>query len=248
MGRNRFEDQIKDKLAQREITPPAGSWEKLSGQLNSEKKKHAPLLWWTGIAATLLGAILIAGIVYNRNPIENTPNLVETPVEIEMEDEKVLIIEQELASEENIVTGSHGTDGISTPLKEETSQPVNQIKENTLIAGVKKENSPGSNEIEKTENNEEISRKLEEIIAQVSLEDGIAGNPTNDEIDALIYKAAREISLERKDINSRGTVNAGDLLFAVEMELEESFREKVFELLKEGYLKAKTAVANSNYP
>ncbi|HSP40854.1 MAG TPA: hypothetical protein VLN46_05425, partial [Gillisia sp.] len=87
----------------------------------------------------------------------------------------------------------------------------------------------------------------EEIIAEVSRKEGVAGIPTNNEIDALLYKAASEISLERRNISSTGTVDAGDLLFAVEMELEESFREKVFDILKESYLKARTAVANRNY-
>lgn len=245
MGRQGFEDQIKDKLAKREITPSAGSWEKLSGQLNSEEKKQSPIFWWIGIAATVLGAILIAGMVYNSNPATATPGLVEAPVEVEIEDKREPIIEEAIAAEENIVPASPKKVVPSTP-KKETKQ-VKKLPEKILIAEVKKENLPVSNENVNAPTDEKISRKLEEIIAEVSLKDGGAGNPTNNEIDALLYKAASEISFERRNIHSTGTVDAGDLLFAVEMELEESFREKVFDILKESYLKARTAVANRNY-
>ena len=39
MGRHKFEDQFREKLTQREITPSSSSWEKLSGQLDSAEKK-----------------------------------------------------------------------------------------------------------------------------------------------------------------------------------------------------------------
>ena len=88
MGRNKFEDQIKEKFVHREITPSAGSWDKLSGQLHSEEKKKTFSLWWIGIAATILGAIFIAGFVYNSNFDIHSPGIVETPVEVKLEDNK----------------------------------------------------------------------------------------------------------------------------------------------------------------
>lgn len=245
MGRQGFEDQIKDKLSEREIKPSSGSWEKLSGQLNSEEKKQSPIFWWIGIAATLLGAILIAGMVYNNNPATETPGLVEAPVEVELGDKKEQIIEESIAAEENIVLVPPKKTIPSTPNKE--TKQVKKLPEKILIAQVKKEDLPVNNENVNAQTDEKISRKIEEIIAEVSLKDGGAGNPTNNEIDALLYMAASEISFERRNINSIGTVDAEGLLFAVEMELEESFRDKVFDILKESYLKARTAVANRNY-
>lgn len=248
MGRHKFEDQLKEKFSQREINPSAGSWEKLSGKLNAEGNQPKPLIWWMGIAATLVGAILISGLVYNINYQPDAPVIVETPANIDSEDKIEPFKEQNQVLEEDSEKGSQQKDVQSTPIKENIPQPVKQFHNKTLLAEVKNEDVQLGDDETIVHNEDKISQKLEEIIAEVSLKDGVAGNPTNDEIEALLYKAASEISVERRNISSSGTVDAGDLLFAVETELEESFREKVFELLKEGYLKARTAVANRSYP
>lgn len=250
MGRHKFEDQFKDKLSKREITPSAGGWDKLSGQLNSEGEKPKPLFWWIGIAATLLGAIFIAGLIYNNNPETNNPGLVETPVKIESEDKNESFEEGNgFVPEEVIVEASPKKADTSTLLKEKASQSqqLKHAPENSIIAEVEKESLPVSNENVIVVNDEKISRKLEEIIAEVSMKDGVAGDRTNDEIEALLFKAASEISQEKRSISYAGTVDSRDLLFAIEMELEETFREKVFDILKESYLKARTAVANRSY-
>ena len=90
-----------------------------------------------------------------------------------------------------------------------------------------------------------IQSKLEEIIAAAAKNDEIS----EDEVDILLAEAASEISRERNlNIYASGNeINANALLAEVEDEIYQSFRAKVFEVLKEGYLKAKTAVANRNY-
>lgn len=245
MGRHSFEEKIKEKLSQREITPSAGSWEKISGQLNSENKKPAPMFWWIGIAATLIGGLFIAGMLYLK-PATEAPGIVENPVEdFSKDDQTEPFIEQELVVEDN----NKGTEDVKENPIERNIQPTAQLRGKGLVAEANGKNIPEKSDDILAEKEEiKISRKIEEIIADVSSKEDNAENPTYDEIDALLYKAASEISMERKSINSEGRVDAGDLLFAVEMELEESFREKVFELLKEGFLKARTAVANRSYP
>ena len=59
--------------------------------------------------------------------------------------------------------------------------------------------------------------------------------------------AAARISMEKPVYITGETVDADSLLWDVEMEMDQSFREKVFDIMKEGYLKARTAVANRNY-
>ena len=87
--------------------------------------------------------------------------------------------------------------------------------------------------------------KLEEVIAEAAKNDKIS----EDEVDVLLAEAASELSRERnlKSYTSTNTINANALLAEVEDEIYQSFKAKVFEVLKEGYLKAKTAVANRNY-
>lgn len=72
---------------------------------------------------------------------------------------------------------------------------------------------------------------------------------SEDEVDALLAQAASEISRGRKSqfYSSNYEISANALLAEVEDEIYQSFKAKVFEVLKEGYLKAKTAVANRNY-
>jgi len=71
---------------------------------------------------------------------------------------------------------------------------------------------------------------------------------TDAEVDKLLEEAARRISLERYSKNyAAGKIDPQDLLLDVEFELDNSFRDKIFDMLKEGYSKAKTAVANRNY-
>jgi hypothetical protein len=248
MGRHKIEDQFKEKLSAREINPSAGSWEKLSGQLDSEGKNPRPVFWWIGIAATLLGAILIAGIVYYNETATEGPAMVDAPVEVRKEEStNGLHMEEAIVAEENMVHDSVMKDELPSVKKEKILVQEKNLHGETIIAEVKEENiHPGTEEII-THNDAQISKKLEEIIAEVSMQDELGVDPTYDEIEALLYKAASEISMERNMLSPTGTVDAGDLLFAVEMELEESFREKVFDILKENYLKARTAVANRNF-
>lgn len=249
MGRNKFEDQIRTRLSEREITPSEESWEKLSGQLSSEDKKRGPKLWWLGIAATILGAVFIAGMIYNNNPEIDGPGVVETPVEIKNDVIKEYNNVQKPATEVNIASDSPAKKDQLVQPKNGNFNPVENIRQNTSsIAEIKSENLKPEDEDLLDLNEDKISKKLEEIIAEISSSGGAPGDVTYDEVDALLYKAASEISMERTISGSTGTVNADDLLFAVEMELEESFREKVFELLKESFQKARTAVANRNYP
>ena len=247
MGRNKFEDQIKRKIGDREIIPSAGSWEKLSGQLNSEESKKGFSLWWVGVAVTILGAIFIAGFVYNSDPQIDSPGIVETPVQ-EIQKNIENITEKEPVNKKNAIASQIEKEENKILPEKQNTQIIKKKDQENIIAGLNEQESPGKIEVFDGNENLKISQKLEELIAEAFLKDQIEGEQDMNEIDALLYKAASEISLERMNTSTSGTVDAGDLLFAVEMELEESFREKVFDILKEGYLKARTAVANRNYP
>ncbi|UJH92743.1 hypothetical protein LZ575_10010 [Antarcticibacterium sp. 1MA-6-2] len=120
-----------------------------------------------------------------------------------------------------------------------SEEQIAAIEDVEIQKEVKKEISTAETEI--------LPQRLEEVIAEVSSEVNSHGDMTEAEVDALLYKAAAEISLQRERESFSRNVDATALLMEVEMDLEQGFREKVFDILKEGYLKARTAVANRNF-
>lgn len=252
MARQQFEDRFRDSLEQREIKPSTGSWEQLAGRLDASEKKPTPIFWWIGIAATIVGGILIYSLVFTFNSNINSPGMVNAPSEEvfqekgEGEQEKIMIASEELVeeivestnkpSEEKMVQSKTQITKVAAPSQSFiASAETKEVEEEKSLTPVET----------KTPEELRFRSKLEEVIAEVSANEN--KDATDAEIDALLYNAAGEISLEQNRDYLTGSIDAGDLLFDVEMELEQSFREKVFDLLKEGYSKARTAVANRSY-
>ena len=90
-----------------------------------------------------------------------------------------------------------------------------------------------------------LDDKVNEVLNQVILmeEDKIA--VTDAEVDSLLRNAQRELITNNQFTDQYG-VNAADLLAGVEEELDQSFRDQVFEKLKQGFVKVRTAVADRN--
>ena len=68
---------------------------------------------------------------------------------------------------------------------------------------------------------------------------------TDAEVDSLLHKAQEDI-LRQRLFNRDNTVDAMALLTEVEEELDQSFRDQIFQSLKAGFLKVRTAVADRN--
>ncbi|MFK7811850.1 MAG: hypothetical protein AB8B59_05100, partial [Maribacter sp.] len=68
---------------------------------------------------------------------------------------------------------------------------------------------------------------------------------TEAEVDDLLRNAQEEIFRDEL-FNRNGSVDALALLNEVETELDKSFRDQIFESLKTGFLKVRTAVADRN--
>lgn len=266
MGRHKFEDQFREKLTQREITPSSNSWEKLSGQLDSAEKKKGFSLWWIGIAATLLGAVFIAGLVYNNTQPGETPVVVTPAKEID----ETRSITDPLESTKNLSEGiateyesKKGKPSVknnkatnvkpkrNTVLAEKSPATINaEGKMNTQIAYTA---SPDVNEVAGTEEEEKtlqndpaIASEINNILAEIALLEKNNESVEEDEINALLARAASQISKNRQEMYASEKIDAEALLWDVEMDMEESFREKIFEVMKEGFQKARTAVANRN--
>jgi len=247
MGQLKFEKDFSEKLTKRKIEPKAGNWEELSARLNSEEKSKRPIFWWIGIAATLVGGILIFSILFNK-PISETPVIVNAPAEEILKEE----IESQQISFENPASEE------VTELEKASVKPVKNIfskKEplaNTQLASRGNAQESSKKENDQTQKDPDLMKETkisgipEEVIVEASSKENKTGKITDAEVEALLAEALTKIKGDRSAKSVSENIDANSLLLDVEMELEQSFREKVFDVLKEGYFKAKTAVVNRN--
>lgn len=251
MGQLKFERKFREKLNEREIEPKSGSWEALSARLDSEEKKKNPIFWWIGIAATIIGGILIFGSFF-KEPTANYPGIVNVPVEKSEQEENKIQQKPEEAKPEEIAF-EEKEEIIETPAREKTlkvSEEATPSLRNNESAVAAVNNTMRMQELilEPEIINAEVPefpQTIQNAIAEVVFQES-NGNITEAEVDALLAIAAAEISQTRNKKFFSESIDAGSLLREAEFEMEESFREKVFEVLKDGYLKARTAVANRN--
>ena len=90
-----------------------------------------------------------------------------------------------------------------------------------------------------------INTKLLQVLAQVDVLEQDNEELTDAEVDALLRSAQEEI-LTDKLFRDNHSIDAMALLSEVEGELDKSFRDQIFESLKSGFFKVRTAVADRN--
>ena len=257
MGTDGFEDKIKKQMQDREIAPSAGSWDKLSSRLDAQEEKKKPFVLWMGIAASIIGGILILSLVFKNSTPAVTPQIVDTPSE-EVKIEKAPIetseeIFTEINTEEPQVAVSEEKKESINPVTNKKPISEKKIQQNNREALAAIDNSSILNEKSTSDkvlakNQEVLDLKLKNALSDVIAKTSEGTAVTDAEVDKLLEEAARRISLERYSKNyAAGKIDPEDLLLDVEFELDNSFRDKIFDMLKEGYSKAKTAVANRNY-
>jgi hypothetical protein len=251
MGQLKFEKDFSQKLNKRKIEPKTGNWEELSARLNSGEKSKRPIFWWIGIAATLVGGILIFSIMFNK-PISETPEIVNVPAEE--------IFKEEIESQQ-ISFEKPASQEEAKPEKASVKPVENIFSKKEPVANSKLASMGKPLETPKTENKQtekdpdqikeiKISGIPDEVIAEASSKENRTGKITDAEVDTLLAEALTKIKGDKSAKSVSENIDANSLLLEVEMELvlelELSFREKVFDVLKDGYFKAKTAVVNRN--
>ncbi|GAB2766295.1 hypothetical protein [Salinimicrobium soli] len=238
----KFEEHVKKQLSQREITPSADSWSRLESRLENNKSRQKPYLWWIGMAAAVLVIALVIGSVFSSSPIDETPVVVETPSEgIKVEENSGTTTPQDAIVEAPQVMEEQ-TEAIveSIPQEEKKPEVPKRAKtEDVLVA----QNTSKEEVVVEPEVKTEFTSNT--VVAEVADEGEKNTKVTDSEVEALLQMARTEI--QNDPAYAAQQFDSEELLDEVEFELEESFREKVFEVLKKGFSKAKTAVANRNY-
>jgi predicted nucleic acid-binding protein len=251
METDKFEKQIRAKLQDRELNPSNKAWERISGELNSQVYSKKPIYLWMGIAASIVMLIGIALFYFNGaiqeldNPMEVVKTGNKDQLEIEQEKKALPIINQkdvvqteiktiELFEAKNKATNNKKTvaDAVFVNVADESEVAVLEGVEVEYVNWDLKQ----SEQI--------INSKVAEIVAQVDVMEQF-NNVTDAEVDSLLQRAQQEI-LRDKIFNMDRSVDAMALLTEVEDELDQSFRDQIFNSLKAGFIKVRTAVADRN--
>lgn len=257
MEPNSFEKHIKKQLEHREIQPSSEAWQKVVDRLDVAPRPNSNRFLRYGIAAGFAG-LLIIYLVYlgsEKSVVNPDIEIVDTDTEktkIDGEGKK-RSHEKTFQEQHKVVEESSGLD-TEKPLEEPIyfSNEGRLIEEDTLKdlnTIVSSSGTEGDAVIEPENLNKEsediINTKITEVMAQVNVLEQKNRTVTDAEVDSLLQQAQREI-IAAKLFQDNGKVDAMALLMEVEDELDQSFRNQIFEKLKTGFMRVRTAVADRN--
>ena len=241
----KLEKHIKNTLERRKIEPAASSWDKIASQLDVPAKKKPITIWWA-VAATIL-------VVLGLFAFFNTTNVaVPDPIQlVEVEDTS----NENIKQEEQFKTSTTKQAIEATAVAQESKKEVKgeneivvkkQLPKLAQVMPPKKEELAQAIPVKDQQLDSLVNGKLEQVLAEVTaLEKSQNASLLDSEIDSLLLNAQKEI-LQEKIVRPNGNVDAMALLAEVETELDQSFRDKVFDKLKDGFFKVRTAVAERN--
>jgi hypothetical protein len=248
----KFEENIKDKLEKRTIEPSDKSWSKLSEKLDAhEGKSNNKIVWWIGIAASLVGVFLITTLFFKTGEGEVVlPTLVESPVEDTIEIKESLPEVIENTEKEATANKEVKVNKDPTVLKDKIKKPLivnnkNNYRSNQNVLTTRSKEESRDNEL----NSSEVVLKPQKTNGAIAQKNKLEENDTrviDSEIESLLESAQKELLVNTLKKENTKTVDANSLLEDVETDLEESFRDKVFNTLVSGYNTVKTAVASRN--
>lgn len=241
---NKLEKHIKHKLQEREIEPSKTAWQKIESSLEAEPVQKQNKIYWYTIAAVLAGIILVSAIFFSEeDPVPVNTKIVDAepktnqPIVTNELDPAKSTVASELSEK-----GTQILNSIDSPLASQSTDFA-QVDEPLIVD---KDLIEVASQMESSEPQELlINQKVDEVMAQVLQLESQNRQVTDAEVDSLLRAAQREV-LADKIVADGGSVNAMALLDEVEEELDQSFRDQIFEALKDGYTKLRTAVATRN--
>lgn len=260
---------IKDLLEERTIEVSENSWEKLASQLdaNDQKKKRKSFYPYAACLALLVSFIVFMMLKKDVGSQENS--IVNTEKTIKLDTETTtpspIILKEEVSDElfkETLVVSEESIQPKKVKIvvktqKEETSIS-NQQKEQLEVALQKEvQNAVAVNKnkgipkvIETISTQKEVvvdpNKELRASIVALSATENIA--ITDEEIDQLLKEAQESLSEidVKKEQDLTRFATADELLNEVEHELDKSFKQRVFDLIKKNVKKGKTLLADRN--
>ncbi|WP_121667067.1 hypothetical protein [Mesonia aquimarina] len=249
---NEFDENISDKLRKRTITPSSESWSKLADKLEQKDKKSNRKFWWLGVAASFLAGILLSSLLFKTEEIIPEKN----DVVIE---ENLVLPEQKNKEEIKLIPLEVDHDLVNVTTSPKELKSIKKIPAKTKQEENRPKNVVASAEIDKLATEEkinpekehqlfiaqEIDKKAQEVVDRVK-ELSEVREVTDEEIDQLIRNAQLEIRTRKIFDEQKNKVNAQALLQDVEAELDQSFRERIFVAIENGFTQVKSAVSFMN--
>lgn len=243
-----FDNEIKKTLEERTLKPSAEAWSKLESQLDEQpSNSNKSRTWWLAVAASL---IAVAWFWFNnessttateKQQVEiNEPTNVVDPI---TEEDKILS-EELNKTESNAVVNEEVEQKpvINKVKKSETKAQLIQNEE--VVADVTVD--PNLEATDAVQEKSIEKQKIDAIVAQMKAIDSTNHWSIDNEVDALLAEAQRNIKLEKLYNEALNSIDSNALLEEIEDDLNQSFRAKVFEALKSSYKTVKTAVAERN--
>ncbi len=258
MERYKFEENIREKFEARELEPSKNAWEKLSAKLPEEKKKNNSKFVWMAVAASFIGILILASVFFKETNINSEVNknqiVLENPDTIQ--DEKTLQNDPTIiANSENSIekTGTSSEEKIEKNVTKKTVSEVKQMlatnenkKDNILEDKISTVENKKVTEIATINPKELEQNKIDEVVVAINKLKADNANVTIAEVDALLAKAEREIKSKRNSFKYAKSFEAEDLLADAEMQLDRTFRDRVFTALGESFQQIKTAFVERN--
>ena len=248
METDKFEKHIKSQFKDREIQPSENAWEKISSELNSDTSKKKPVYLWMGIAASVMVLIGIALFYFNGSDDVNEIQfeVVDTDKKEALEEKKSTESVSFLEKEPEAVVKNDVekiNSGVAKKQESIKNKEIITVEDEIEVASVERivlEKKGDELEI----SDDIINTKVAGIVAQLDVLEQYS-TVTDAEVDSLLKRAQQEI-LQEKIFKTDKSVDALALLTEVEGELDQSFRDQIFNSLKASFIKVRTAVAARN--
>ena len=261
--------EIKDILEERRIEASENSWEKLAGKLDANDQKNGKKKFYYVYAACL--ALLVSLLVFmfaksttnlgddiivkednTSKSIIKKENLQKTIIPIieekEQKEQKNTIDKTQIAIEEKALNNRKKSiikKQIDPQAKEQLTAELHKEVRQEIISS-EKENQPKIKTIiAQKEVIADVDSTLKKSIVALLQEEKVA--ITNAEIDQLLQEAQQSLSeldikIKEENVDVTRFATADELLNDVEYELDMSFKQRVFQLIKEKVKKRTVAV------
>jgi len=245
----KFEEDIKNKLEKRTIKPTASSWNKLEDSLAfNERKKGVKGWYFIGVAACVVGILLMVSIFFKDDVNKTTPTIVTTPISETEEDSGTVVVENnavELDTLQNKTPENSETLMIAISKEKE---PKSSVQQNKVFVDDNKMKLQNIEEIAvaTTVEDEKIEALINEIENLKSENQTFTSTVTDNDIDNLLKEAQIAIEFEKLYEENTKIVDAYKLLQDVEDDIDRSTRVKFLETLKLNYENLKTVIAQRN--
>ncbi|HEA28521.1 MAG TPA: hypothetical protein ENH91_00750 [Leeuwenhoekiella sp.] len=256
MAPMKFEENMKEKLASRTIKPSAEAWERVASELDEKpKRRSSKIRYWGLIAAGFIGVLILAGGLFftaekaDIQPIVDAANEIEAGPKTKPQEKIVPKTRQNQLK----ITENQDEKLINQRLKRQNTaqNPVKPEPRLDIPLQPKEQMVEAETPIKNNQNfdpsiEHSIDLEVNRLLAQVDSMGQNSMEVTDAQVDALLAQARVVLIKNRAYEEQTQSLSATALLQDVEQELDRSFRDRIFEALKDRFIKAREAIASRN--